>query len=91
MPWSVILSGRVQGVGCRYYCAHAGRRLNISGAASNCDDGTVQVILDTEDKNKAQTYAEAVAENTLHLIFFGRIDSYELRKTDEHVSGDYAW
>lgn len=91
MPWEVIFAGRVQGVGCRYYCAHVGRRLGISGAASNCDDGTVQVILDTEEKDAAYSYAQTAAGNTLNLNFYGRIDSCDVRKTDLPVTGDYSW
>lgn len=36
--------GLVQGVGYRYFALSAGRRLNLSGYARNCPDGSVEVV-----------------------------------------------
>lgn len=38
------LSGRVQGVGFRYYAQDAARREGLHGYATNHDDGTVEVL-----------------------------------------------
>jgi acylphosphatase len=37
------ISGRVQGVGYRYFAQHAAAALNLSGYAQNLDDGRVEV------------------------------------------------
>ena len=46
----VILKGRVQGVGCRGYCAKYARRFLINGSASNQHDGSVKLILNVNDE-----------------------------------------
>ena len=38
-----LVRGRVQGVGYRYFAQHAAESLNLSGYASNLDDGRVEV------------------------------------------------
>lgn len=38
-----LISGRVQGVGFRYFAEHAARQLGISGYVKNLDDGRVEV------------------------------------------------
>ena len=45
-----IVSGRVQGVGYRYFAQDAARREGLHGYAANHDDGTVEVTAegDTE-------------------------------------------
>jgi acylphosphatase len=39
----VVISGKVQGVGFRWFARSAARRLDISGWVKNLDDGTVEV------------------------------------------------
>ena len=38
-----FVRGRVQGVGYRYFAQHAASALNLSGYATNLDDGRVEV------------------------------------------------
>ncbi|MGL4369378.1 MAG: acylphosphatase [Spirochaetota bacterium] len=91
MSWEIILSGRVQGVGCRYYCARAAKAMGLRGAATNMEDGTVRVILDTDDREQALAYARAAADNAFGLHFYGKISRYEARFSGLPVSGDYEW
>ena len=37
------ISGRVQGVGFRYFAERAARTISLSGYVKNCADGTVEV------------------------------------------------
>jgi acylphosphatase len=37
------ISGRVQGVGFRYFAERAARAIGVSGYVKNCADGTVEV------------------------------------------------
>ena len=39
----LLVTGRVQGVGFRWFVRVAGRRLGLSGWVRNCDDGSVEI------------------------------------------------
>jgi acylphosphatase len=39
----IIVHGRVQGVGFRYFVQHAGNRLGLCGDVRNCPDSTVEI------------------------------------------------
>ncbi|QPL06093.1 MULTISPECIES: acylphosphatase [Actinomyces] len=39
-----VVSGRVQGVGFRYFCQQEASALGLVGSVSNLDDGTVEVL-----------------------------------------------
>jgi acylphosphatase len=41
-----VVSGRVQGVGFRFFTAEAARREGLAGTVRNLDDGTVEVVAD---------------------------------------------
>jgi len=43
-----LISGRVQGVGFRYFASDAAHREGVSGCARNLDDGRVEVMADGE-------------------------------------------
>jgi acylphosphatase len=40
----VVVSGRVQGVGYRFFCQRKANEFGVRGWAKNCADGTVQVM-----------------------------------------------
>lgn len=45
MPaYRFVVSGRVQGVGYRYFTLHAAEALDVSGFARNQPDGSVEVV-----------------------------------------------
>jgi acylphosphatase len=90
MLWEITLSGRVQGVGCRYYCAQSAKRLGLRGAASNNPDGTVQLLVKGSEDD-ARTLAAALLENNMGLHFYGRITSADISPFDGPLDGDYAW
>lgn len=41
--YHITVSGRVQGVGYRYYCMETARSLGLAGWVMNKDDGTVEL------------------------------------------------
>lgn len=43
--------GRVQGVGFRYSASFWAKSLNLTGWVKNCEDGSVQMEVQGEDKN----------------------------------------
>jgi acylphosphatase len=91
MPYEIIIKGRVQGVGCRYYCGKVAQSLGLRGAASNLGDGSVRVIIDTDSHEEAQEYADALTRNSFNLDFYGRIQSALVRTAYCEVAGDYEW
>jgi len=91
MPWKLILHGSVQGVFCRHYCSQIGKKLGISGAASNLYDGTVQVFLECDDENVIKDYIKILKENTYKLRFYGRIKGVEAYPYTGTIEGDYIF
>ena len=45
-----IVSGRVQGVGFRYYVRRQAERLGVAGFTRNLTDGSVEVVAEGEDE-----------------------------------------
>lgn len=60
MTREFIVSGRVQGVGFRWFVARQARRLGLAGYARNRADGSVEVIASGADE------ALKALERTLH-------------------------
>ncbi len=45
----LIVRGRVQGVGYRYFALQAARELNVGGFARNLPDGSVEVLAEGDE------------------------------------------
>lgn len=42
----IIVQGRVQGVGFRYYVQHIANRMGLCGDVRNCPDATVEILVE---------------------------------------------
>jgi acylphosphatase len=42
----IVVHGRVQGVGFRYFVQHVARKLGLSGSVRNCPDSTVEIYVE---------------------------------------------
>lgn len=91
MPIELILSGKVQGVACRHYCSRYGRLMGLRGSATNLANGTVRVVLDTEDDETARAYVRALLQNPRQMAFYGFIERIDVRGHDGPISGDYLF
>lgn len=91
MAIKLILHGRVQGVFCRAYCAHYARKRKVPGSVTNLPDGTVRVILDTEDDELVDRYIADLRTNPEGFGFYGRIDSVDVGGYRGAISGEYRF
>ena len=91
MAKKLILRGIVQGVFCRAYCSQYARKLKIRGVASNMPDGTVKVILNTNDLELINRYILELQTNPSRFTFFGRIESVEVNDYSGTIIGDYQF
>ncbi|MFC1669649.1 acylphosphatase [Spirochaetota bacterium] len=91
MAKKLILHGMVQGVCCRAYCSQYARRFMVKGSASNISDGTVRLILDTDDKELLRNFISALKINPNGYGFYGRIDHIDISDYDGVIKGDYVF
>jgi acylphosphatase len=49
----IIVSGRVQGVGFRYFVQHVGNQMGLCGNVRNCADSTVEVVVEGDARKMA--------------------------------------
>ncbi len=78
----VYLSGRVQGVGCRYYILANARELSITGWVKNLVDGRVEAILEG-DKDNIEKMVEVVKDGPT----FGKVT--DLKVIDEEYQEEF--
>ncbi len=57
----VLLSGRVQGVGFRFFAERAAREAGVTGWVRNLPDGGVETVAEGEDR-AVQTFLERVRQ-----------------------------
>lgn len=76
--YEIILTGRVQGVGCRYYVYSQATRAQVNGTVRNLSNGSVKIILEcTEDQLKH--FIQTLQQNKPRHIHFDAIDIQTLQ------------
>lgn len=85
----VVLKGRVQGVGCRGYCAKYARKFLIHGSASNLYDGSVLLIIDVNDDEIFKHYINSLISNPDGYYFWGNINDVSISDYSGKTDGDY--
>lgn len=88
MAMKIVLSGMVQGVFCRDYCAQYARKLQIRGSATNVPDGSVQVLLDTDNMDLINEFVHCIKTNPYSYRFYGKIDEVQLSEYSGPLYGD---
>ncbi len=76
-----IVSGRVQGVGYRFFARKTATRLGIAGTARNLMDGTVEILACGEEPVLTEFYAELLKGPSFSDV--SNIEMYEIH--DEFV------
>ena len=79
----VIISGRVQGVFFRAYTREAATALKLTGWVRNLHDGSVEAVLEGEDKN-VESMLEWCKKGPPHAVV-KHVDS-----TDEPYTGEFG-
>ena len=49
--YHIIVSGRVQGVGFRYFCVMNAQKLNLTGSVRNMSNGNVEIFVQGDPNN----------------------------------------
>ena len=91
MARELILSGRVQGVFCRKYSSDYAKKFGIRGSASNLNNGTVRIILDSDDEQTINKYIQALKENPYGYPFYGKIHDINISNYEGSIKGDYIF
>ncbi len=91
MAYRIVLEGRVQGVGGRAYCSKYARSLGLSGSATNLPDGSVQVLLATEDEKMVREYIMCLRSNPAGVHFYGSITDIRYSQFNGPLRGDYTF
>ena len=85
----IILKGRVQGVGCRSYCARYARKFAIHGSATNLRDGSVRLIIEAENELIIKNYISSLISNPDRYNFYGNIRDIDVSDYAGKIDGDY--
>lgn len=91
MSKKLILTGRVQSVGCRQYCSSYAKDLGIRGSATNKSDGSVSVLLDTDSEELVSAFKNALLSNPNGYLFFGNIRDIKTEDYHGQITGDYVF
>jgi acylphosphatase len=72
----IIVHGRVQGVGFRYFVQHIGNRLGLVGNVRNCPDSTVEIVVEGDAKRIADLVKQV--EKGPSMAWVRRVDVLDL-------------
>jgi acylphosphatase len=84
-----VISGRVQGVGYRYFAVQAARKCGVSGTVRNLPDGRVEVV--AEGSAQAVADLRSKLEEGPSLARVARIDESELQPTGRYTRFDVTF
>jgi acylphosphatase len=91
MAKQLILDGVVQGVFCRSYCRQYAKKMKIRGTATNLPDGTVRVVLETDDDGLIREYEANLRTNPMGYTFYGTISNISVSDYRGPLIGDYKF
>ncbi len=80
----IVVYGRVQGVGFRYFVQNVGTRLGLAGNVRNCEDGSVEIVVEGEPRSLAAFIKEV--ERGPSLARVTRMDIQDMTETGYYSS-----
>ena len=72
----IIVHGRVQGVGFRFYVQHVAERLSLCGNVRNSDDGTVEIVVEGNPRRIAEFISQVEKGPPLSRV--SRLDVHDI-------------
>lgn len=84
----IRIHGKVQGVGYRFFATRVARRLGLKGSIQNQRDGTVEALVEGEDKTidewveelkEGPRYAEVTKIDQEKKEFTGRLPDFDVK------------
>jgi acylphosphatase len=72
----IIVHGKVQGVGFRYFVQHIGNRLGLVGNVRNCPDSTVEIVVEGDARGVADFIKQV--EQGPSMAWVNRVDILDL-------------
>ena len=75
--YHIILDGRVQGVGCRFFCELTANKYSLTGWVRNLDNGMVELEVQGEESSVSKFIFTITAGNR-----FIRVDDYNIKKKE---------
>lgn len=86
---TIIVTGRVQGVGFRWWAQSTARRLGVTGSATNLPDGRVELRLQGSSSAVQEMITAAITQPPTGERP-GRVDDFELHWRDP-VTGEIGF
>jgi acylphosphatase len=84
----IVVHGRVQGVGFRYFVRRVGSRLGLGGDVRNCDDGTVEIEVEGDAKLLAAFIREVERGSSAAFVERLEIQDFPVRgRTHFQIEG----
>jgi acylphosphatase len=80
----IVVHGRVQGVGFRYFVQHVGTRLGVVGDVRNCSDSTVEIVVQGSEKKIAEFIKQVEKGPALSRV--ERVDVVDIPAQDTYNS-----
>lgn len=75
--YHIILEGRVQGVGCRFFCQMNAKSLSLTGWVKNLDNGMVELEVQGSEES-LNKYISTITKGNRFI----RIDDYSIKKKE---------
>ncbi len=80
----IAVYGRVQGVGFRYFVQNVGARLGLGGNVRNCDDGSVEIVVEGDPRSIAAFIKEVEKGPTMARVT--RLDVHDTTATGNYTT-----
>jgi acylphosphatase len=80
-----VVSGRVQGVGFRYYALDAARREGLTGTVRNLDDGRVEAVAEGESDSVVR-FERALRQGPSRA----RVEHVQIDEVDPLATHDFS-
>ena len=80
----MVVHGRVQGVGFRYFVQHVGTRFGLEGYVRNCEDGTVEIVAEGDARSLTSFIKEVEKGPPMSRVI--RVEVHDMPATGHYSS-----